>query len=180
MRRSVALGGTLILALLVPPARSAASGSRSRRQPGEFQALSAGEVHRRLASEGAELARSAERNGYPDPAQVLELSAQLGLTAEQERRTRALFERMASEAFSLNRSVIEEERRLDDLFASRTVTRRSLARCLKRLAVLQARLRQVHMEAHLAEADILEPAQVARYTSLQGYDDARLAESLSP
>jgi hypothetical protein len=68
------------------------------------------------------LAKAAELNGYPGPAHVLELSAQLELTSEQKTKTEALFETMQSRAILLGKELVQEERALDRLFASRAVS----------------------------------------------------------
>lgn len=135
----------------------------------EIKALSPEDAEAYLSGKGMGLAKAAELNGYPGPSHVLALAIDLALTAEQKSRTESLFKRMESDAIALGRPLIEEERRLDELFASKAITRESLARSLNRIGELQAQLRQVHLETHLAQVEILTPAQVARYMALRGY-----------
>jgi Spy/CpxP family protein refolding chaperone len=135
----------------------------------DIKALSPQEVADYLNGKGMGLARAAELNGYPGPAHVLELVDQLGLTVEQRTQTEALFQHMRARAVTLGTALIEAERRLDHLFASRTVTATLLEEVLARLGQLQSQLRQVHLEAHLAQAAVLTPQQAAKYHELRGY-----------
>jgi hypothetical protein len=80
---------------------------------------------------------------------VLELAAQLNVTADQKAKTEALFKRMQARAIHLGKELIEEERALDKLFASRSVTAEALDSSLDRIARLQGQVRQVHLQAHL-------------------------------
>ena len=125
------------------------------------------------------LAKAAELNGYPGPAHVLELASQLSLTPEQRSRTEALFASMESKAIALGRALVDEERRLDQLFATKTVTAEELARSLGTIGALQGKVRGAHLEAHLTQAAILTPEQNARYARLRGYggEDAHMGPS---
>jgi len=135
----------------------------------EIKALSADEVEGYLAGKGMGFAKAAELNGYPGPSHVLSLAAELGLSSEQVRRTEALFKTMEAKAKETGRRLVEAERHLDQLFASHSITAASLAESLKRIGELQARVRQAHLEAHLAQMDVLTAEQVARYMKLRGY-----------
>jgi Spy/CpxP family protein refolding chaperone len=79
---------------------------------------------------------------------------------------------MQAKAMEVGRALVEEERNLDRLFASRQVSGASLEASLERIGDLQARVRAAHLEAHLAQAAILTPEQVSRYTRLRGYEAA--------
>jgi hypothetical protein len=57
----------------------------------EIKSLSPQEASDLLAGKGMGFAKAAELNGYPGPAHVLELAAQLQLTPEQKTRTETLF-----------------------------------------------------------------------------------------
>lgn len=135
----------------------------------DIKALSAEEVNAYLSGKGMGLAKAAELNGYPGPAHVLELASQLSLTPAQRARTEAVFASMESMAVSLGRVLVDEERRLDQLFATKSVTPEELTRSLDAIGALQATLRGAHLEAHLAQAEILTPEQNARYARLRGY-----------
>ena len=135
----------------------------------DIKSLSPEDVQAYLAGKGMGLAKAAELNGYPGPAHVLELAGPLGLTPEQRRRTEALFASMEAKAASLGRALVEQERALDRLFATKAANAERLSRVLDEIGALQARVRGAHLEAHLAQVEILTPEQTARYAQLRGY-----------
>lgn len=134
-----------------------------------IKSLSDRDVQDLLAGRGMGLAKAAELNRYPGPAHVLELSDRLGLSPEQKARTRTLFNAMETRAKDLGKSLVEQETRLDRMFASREISREQLKSSLEGIARLQGELRQVHLEAHLAQAEILTPEQIMKYGELRGY-----------
>lgn len=147
------------------PARSAYAGQESR----AIKSLSPEDVSSLLSGKGMGLAKAAELNGYPGPAHVLELAAELGLTEQQRKLTEALFASTRSKAISLGTALVEEERKLDRLFADKAVTPGLLSAELSRIGALQAQLRDAHLEAHVAQVRILTPEQTAQYLQLRGY-----------
>jgi hypothetical protein len=170
LRRAL-LGAVAVLAAVAhvsaqsPPSPYAGQGSR------EIKALSAEEVADLLGGKGMGLAKAAELNGYPGPLHVLELANQLQLTPEQTARTEALFKKMQGRAIDIGRRLVEEERKLDRDFASKSVTPARLQSSLERIAALQADLRRVHLETHLEQTVLLSHAQIAAYAKLRGYRD---------
>ncbi len=140
-----------------------------------IKALSAQDVQDLVAGKGMGLAKAAELNGYPGPSHVLELATELRLSAAQRERTQVLFRSMQAKAASLGKDMVAAERELDTLFATRRVTPDALAAQLDRIGRLQALLRGAHLEAHLVQAQILEPDQVAQYVRLRGYSSAGAA-----
>lgn len=157
------------LAWLAGPARSDAQSPYVGQESREIKALSPQEILDYLSGIGMGLAKAAELNGYPGPAHVLELAVELGLTAEQRAKTETLFQTMQSSAVALGTKLVEDERALDRLFASRTVDAASLASSLARIGELQGQLRRVHLQAHLEQTALLTPQQVAKYIELRGY-----------
>ena len=135
----------------------------------DIKSLAPEDVASYLSGKGMGLAKAAELNGYAGPAHVLELASRLALTPEQRSRTEALFQSMQSKASLLGRALVDEERKLDQLFAARAVTPQLLATSLSQIGLLQAQVRGAHLEAHLAQVDILTPEQNARYAQLRGY-----------
>ena len=85
------------------------------------KALSEQQIADLKAGRGMGLALPAELNGYPGPMHVLEHSAALALTAEQRQQTEALFQSMKAEAVPIGERLIEQETRLDRLFADRNM-----------------------------------------------------------
>lgn len=158
------------LAFFVTDAAAANSESPYAGQQGrEIKALSPEDVQGYLSGQGMGLAKAAELNGYPGPAHVLALASELQLTPEQRRQTEQLFTDMQARTRTLGRTLIEEEHELDQQFASKTISDESLATLTKNIGELQARIRQAHLEAHLAQLAILTPSQSMKYNELRGY-----------
>ena len=135
----------------------------------EIKALSAEDIEAYLTGQGMGFAKAAELNGYAGPKHVLELAGELALTAEQRTRTQALFASMQTKAVALGRQLVDEERKLDRLFAGASITQDSLQQSVARIGALQANVRAAHLEAHLEQARILTPEQRAHYLRLRGY-----------
>lgn len=148
-----------------PPA-SPYAGQESR----AIKALSPEEIQDLLAGRGMGKAKAAELNRYPGPRHVLELADQLGLSAEQRAESERIFEAMQAEAGRLGAEIVARERELDGRFAAGTMTAPELERLLDELGTLESRLRMVHLRAHLAQRDVLTPAQRRQYEVLRGYD----------
>jgi hypothetical protein len=169
IERSFATATTLVLALFAAASGAQGPAPYAGQQSRAIKALAPEEIRDYEGGKGMGFAKAAELNGYPGPAHVLELAAKLELSAEQRERTEALFRRMEADAIAQGRRLVEEERELDRAFAERSVTPASLAEATRRLGELQARLRQVHLEAHLEQVALLTPPQVRRYVELRGY-----------
>ena len=135
----------------------------------EIKALSAEQVGQYLAGEGMGLALAAELNGYPGPKHVLELAAELELSADQEAAVRSVFAAMKERAAALGEEIVALERRLDRSFGEGRATPEQLRTDLDALGALQAELRFVHLAAHLSTRDLLTEAQRRRYEELRGY-----------
>lgn len=135
----------------------------------DIKSLSSEDVEAYLSGRGMGLAKAAELNGYAGPRHVLELASELELTREQRAQTEALYEAMLSKASALGRALVEKERELDRLFATRSMDAAQLAETLDDIGSLQARVRGAHLEAHLAQVEILTAEQNARYARLRGY-----------
>ncbi len=138
----------------------------------EIKALTADEQSSLFEGKGAGFAKAAELNGYPGPLHVLELAAQLDLTAEQLAGTRTLFERMRDAARAEGAALVEAERQLDRLYATRSATAEKVNAQLARIEAVRTRLRGVHLDAHLEQAALLSGEQIARYAQLRGYGGA--------
>ena len=138
-------------------------------QTREIKSLSDADIAGYRAGQGMSMALPAELNGYPGPLHVLELAEKLALSAEQRQASQQLYERMKSAAVSAGESLIAAERALDRMFASRNATEPALAEHLAKVSQAQARLRGVHLQAHLEQVRILKPEQVSQYNKLRGY-----------
>jgi Spy/CpxP family protein refolding chaperone len=158
-----------VLALLSGSAGAQSQSPYMGQEFREIKALSPQEIFDYLSGKGMGLAKAAELNGYPGPAHVLELATHLHLTADQKIKTEALFKRMQARAISLGKELVEEERALNNIFASHSVTPEALGSSLARIAKLQGQVRQVHLEAHLEQTALLSPEQVREYNRFRGY-----------
>jgi Spy/CpxP family protein refolding chaperone len=160
----------IILMLAASPALAQQHQPYKGMQQRAIKALSAEQIADLRAGRGMGLALAAELNGYPGPAHVLELADKLALTPAQRERTQALFDAMKAEAIALGEKLIAEEAALDSAFARRTATAASLTQQTAAVGAAQAALRAAHLRYHLAQIEVLTPAQVRRYAELRGYD----------
>jgi len=143
--------------------------SYAGQQSRQIKALDAGQVAGLLAGRGMGYAKAAELNRYPGPAHVLELAVPLGLSGAQVESTRAIHARMEGQAQALGAELVAAEADLDRLFQSGTADAGGVAAVLGTIARLQARLRGVHLNAHIEQREVLSAEQVERYVQLRGY-----------
>lgn len=160
----------LVLALGLPAAAVFAqqqpyAGQESR----AVKSLSPQEMDDLLSGRGMGTAKPAELNRYPGPAHVLELKDRLGLTSEQEKRTRAIHAGMQSEASIAGRRVVDAERTLDEAFAKGAIDQTALAGQVRELGRLHGEFRLAHLKAHIEMKALLTAEQIARYDHLRGY-----------
>ena len=161
-----------LMTLMINLAWAASTSPYTGQQTRDIKALAPEDVDAYLSGKGMGLAKAAELNGYPGPAHVLAMATELDLSPEQKQRTEALFASMEAKATHLGHALIEQERELDQQFASKAATQESVAAILQRIGELQAKVRGAHLQAHLAQREILTPLQVAKYQELRGYAGA--------
>jgi Spy/CpxP family protein refolding chaperone len=142
-------------------------------QSQSIKSLSQQETADYLSGKSMGFAKAAEINGYPGPGHVLELADKLALSLMQKAKTEEVFDKMQRRARELGSRLVDAEKRLDESFASKTVSRESLATSVNSIATIQGEIRAAHLQAHLAQNGILTPAQKAEYWRLRGYADAR-------
>jgi hypothetical protein len=163
------------VALLLVTSNSLAEGLYAGMQDRTVKALSEQQVADLSQGRGMGMALAAELNGYPGPSHVLELADKLELKPDQISAVRSLFESMKRESIPLGTRLIEQERNLDRLFASRSVTPESLRAATSAIAVTQGGLRETHLKYHLSTADLLDPDQLRQYARLRGYEGGTAA-----
>ena len=122
-----------------------------------------------LGGKGMGLAKAAELNHYPGPRHVLDSAKKLELTESQIQKTQDLFNKMQSKAVKLGKQIVEKEKELDQLFAEGSINDGVLDEKLQEIGSLQAKLRYVHLSAHLEQKQILTKHQVMLYDQLRGY-----------
>jgi Spy/CpxP family protein refolding chaperone len=112
---------------------------------------------------GFGMAFAADRHGYPGPLHVLELAGQLGLTADQETRVRALMDAMFAESRPKGALLLAAERRLTSLFASGRADADSVRAAVADVERLRGELRTLHLVTHLRTRDVLSESQRRAY-----------------
>ena len=160
---------TCLMTLMINVVRADTISPYAGQSARDIKALAPEDVEAYLSGKGMGLAKAAELNGYPGPAHVLAMATELELSPNQKQRTEALFSSMETKATELGHTLIEQERELDQQFASKSATRESVAATLQRIGELQAKVRDTHLQAHLAQLEILTSSQVAKYQELRGY-----------
>ena len=168
MRKEILLILALSLGLSLASAQSPYAGEELR----SYKSLSPTEVESLRTGQGMGFAKLAELNHYPGPRHVLELRDKLGLSPSQVAETEALFENMHVSAVALGEELIDAEMRLDLEFQQGSISPESLQSALLAIGRLRARLRYVHLEAHLRQRSLLTAEQIARYDELRGYRGA--------
>ncbi|HWT31824.1 MAG TPA: periplasmic heavy metal sensor, partial [Propylenella sp.] len=93
----------------------------------------------------------------------------LGLSPEQEARTKQLHGQMKQQTIPLGERLIEQEMELDRLFATGEITPERLSALTQEIGLTQAELRNTHLKYHLAMMDVLSAEQVSLYRELRGY-----------
>ncbi len=154
---------------LFNPAHAAEPSPYAGQEQRRIPALSPERVAALEQGHGLGYAKAAELNGYPGPKHVLELADELRLSDAQRAATQALFDAMAEQARSLGKELVAAELSLDREFRDRQVSAASLARAVQRAALLEGRLREAHLAAHLQQTEILDADQITRYAELRGY-----------
>lgn len=167
MKQVLLAAGALLVTCSVATAQSHQPYAGLEHRP--IKALSGQQIDDLQVGRGMGLALAAELNGYPGPMHVLELADRLGLSPDQRSSVQQLFEAMKREAVPLGVRLIEQERDLDRLFASRTVTPATLSSATAAVAATQGQLRESHLKYHLSTAALLTHQQMQRYAELRGY-----------
>jgi len=169
--RTAQLFSALLLATVAGVANAQTSPYAGEQQR-SIKALSERDIAELQSGHGMGLAKSAELNGYPGPAHVLELAAPLQLTPQQRAATSALLAEHKATARDMGVRLIAAERALDDAFARHSVDAETLDRLTLAIGRQQAQLRAEHLRTHLTQTALLTAEQVTRYSQLRGYTAA--------
>ena len=119
------------------------------------------------------LAKAAELNGMPGPLHLLELKDHIPLTPEQVEAVTAIYKRMRVAAVAEGERFLDAEQNLEDAFRAGTATEETLKAMLADIERSRARLRFIHLSAHLGTPELLTETQIARYAALRGYHTHR-------
>ncbi|HTQ86895.1 MAG TPA: Spy/CpxP family protein refolding chaperone [Candidatus Solibacter sp.] len=173
--RSVAATAILgALALAVPAgvmdgARANATAQQSHDQASAMQHHHACLEEERASierGEGFGMAMAADHAGYPGPRHVLDMAADLKLTADQRAAMEKIFTAMHEKAIARGKELFEAQSRLEQMFRDGR-TEADLREQSFRIDSIHAELRWIHLAAHLAAQKILSAEQIARYTELR-------------
>ncbi len=148
---------------------SAAESPYAGEEAREIKALSRSVIDDYLSGQGMGYAKAAELNHYPGPKHVLDLAGQLGLTPEQTTQTVVLHALMKESAINVGKDLVAKERELDRMFALGSMTSDRLEELLSEIGALEAKLRFVHLNAHLEQKALLTQHQIRLYDKLRGY-----------
>lgn len=162
---------TLIVLALTPALGVSDESPYAGQETRTIKSLSETEIESLLAGDGMGFAKAAELNGYPGPKHVLELSEELELTPAQVADTNRLYEDMLGAARLLGEELVAAEAALDHGFAAGELDTEALEASLLEIGKLRAKLRHVHLEAHLRQKLLLTADQVSAYDRLRGYHD---------
>lgn len=159
----------ITISALVAVATAATDSTYAGQELREIKALSQQEVEDYLNGKGLGYAKAAELNRYPGPRHVLDMAEELSLTAEQITRTQTIFDVMKAQAIPLGKQLVGKEQALDRQFTSEAVSGKSLKTLLSDIGALQAKIRYVHLSAHLEQKALLTEYQIQLYDQLRGY-----------
>jgi len=134
-----------------------------------IRALNQDEVAQIRAGEGAGLAKTAELNGVPGPRHVLDLAADLGLSADQVAKIQPIYDEMRAKAVGAGAAYLAAQEALETDFRSGRLMSDALRTRVGDVARLRAELEGAHLAAHLATAAVLSADQTAHYNTLRGY-----------
>jgi Spy/CpxP family protein refolding chaperone len=138
----------------------------------EFRAiksLTADEIQAYEEGTGHGMAKAAEQNHYPGPRHLLDLAKELQLSPDQIRQIEKIKASMSAAAIPTGKQLIENERKLNRLFADKQIDKAQLDALVAESAVIQGKLRLIHLSAHLEVRKLLTAEQIDKYDELRGY-----------
>jgi len=159
----------IILSMITVTSYAGAEAPYKGQQARDIKALSPADIEGYLGGKGMGQAKAAELNHYPGPLHVLELTSELKLTEKQIMKTQDLFNRMQASAIELGEQLVNKEKQLDQMFADSTINPDRLEKALSAIGALQAKIRYVHLSAHLEQKQLLTKHQIMLYDRLRGY-----------
>ncbi len=167
-RRS--LGMAFVLALLAGGApASEPHGPYAGQETRPIKALDPETIAGLKSGAGLGYAKSAELNGYPGPAHLLELADRLPLSAEQRTRIAAIQAAMRRDVIRLGEDYLAAEQALEAAFQAGGLDAARLGDLAAGAGAAESALRARHLAAHLEAAALLDHSQVQKYAELRGY-----------
>jgi len=135
----------------------------------KIKALSQQKISGYLTGKGLGYAKAAELNHYPGPKHVLDLAKELELTNEQVQKSAEAYKLMQEQAVYYGEKLVTKERELDLEFANSTINENILESLLSDIAILESKIRYVHLHAHLVQKTLLNEHQITKYDQLRAY-----------
>ncbi|MGH1486588.1 MAG: hypothetical protein ACRBCI_10240 [Cellvibrionaceae bacterium] len=135
-----------------------------------IKSLSAEDIQALKSGAGWGLAKPAELNGIPGPFHLLELQKELKLSQQQIDQIQAIWVDMNQQAKQYGHDYLATEQKLDDFFQSQQHNPAMLKQLLDQSATYLAKLRHIHLSAHLKVQPLLSEQQIKRYSHLRGYN----------
>ncbi len=120
-----------------------------------------------LNGETAGQATTAEINGYPGTAFVLEHTKELQLSSGQIQAVLKVKEETLSRAKELGKRIVQIEQELDEAFKSGMLNERSIQDDSEQIGKLRGRLRAVHLAANYRTKSLLTQVQLEKYRALR-------------
>lgn len=134
-----------------------------------IKALAVERIEGLRAGAGLGYAKAAELNGWPGPLHALELADALALSADQRAEITAIRMSMLAKAKPLGESLIAAEAALNALFAQRALDAAMVAEATAQIGAIEAKLRAVHLTAHIEMKPLLTRHQQMIYAQRRGY-----------
>jgi hypothetical protein len=145
--------------------KSAYAGQESR----EIKSFSAEDIEELKRGGGWGFAKSAELNGMPGPKHVLDMEKELALSPSQAEEIRYVADDMRKDATREGGVFLGLELELEGRFKEGNIDADELEHRLDLIEQSRARLRFIHLSAHLTVTKMLSPKQVEAYNRLRGY-----------
>ena len=165
MKKTAALFLTVIPCFVIASDQSPYAGEELR----SIKSLSEQEIESLRSGDGMGFAKLADLNHFPGPKHVLDVANELGLSPQQLAETKSLYEEMRRNAVILGEELLVAESRLDKNFEQGIISPESLEATLLEIGSLRAKLRYVHLRAHLSQTQLLRPKQIQEYDAVRGY-----------
>lgn len=163
-----------IILMTAAPALAAGGASPYAGQEGRaIKALDQAFLEGLREGAGLGFAKSAELNGYPGPAHLLEHKAEIPLTPQQAVAIQDIFERMRADAIRLGAALIDAETELEMAFRGGRIDEGQMNALTSAAGKARTEVRARHLAAHLEATALLQPEQIERYNALRGYGMSR-------
>lgn len=115
------------------------------------------------------MAKSAELNGIPGPAHLLELKKEINLSELQIEKIETIWSEMNRSAKRYGQNYLSIEEKIENFFRHQQQDTAVLQGLLSESSFYLAKLRETQLNAHLKVRPLLSEQQVMQYNHLRGY-----------